>query len=146
VSSSPDPRRLDETTFVSPRQIVAGDIRALAGAGIRLIVNNRPDREEPGQPQSAEIEAAARADRLDYRHIPIAGGFPPASVEAMAEALEQGPALLFCRSGTRSTFLWALARAWRGADPPTLIRQAAEAGYDLRPIAPWLIRRGSEAP
>ena len=139
-------RPLDDSAFVAARQIQPGDLAHLADAGIRLIVNNRPDGEERGQPRSAEIEAAARAVGMDYRHIPVSGGFPPASVEAMAEALEQGPALLFCRSGTRSTFLWALARAWRGADPPTLIRRAAEAGYDLRPIAPFLTRRESEAP
>jgi uncharacterized protein (TIGR01244 family) len=139
-------RRLDETTFVSPIQIVSEDVFGLIGLGIRLLINNRPDGEEPGQPASAEIEAAARAAGLDYRHIPVAGGFPTAQVEAMAEALEQGPVLLFCRSGTRSTCLWALARASNGADPARLVGQAAEAGYDLRPLLPLLIRRGTEAP
>lgn len=139
-------RPLDETTFVSPRQIVPGDIRTLAAAGIRLIVNNRPDGEEPAQPSYAEIERSAHAAGLDYRHIPISGGFPADRIEAMAEALEQGPTLLFCRSGTRSTYLWALARTSGGADVEGLIRRAAEAGYDLRPLRPLLIRRGSEAP
>jgi len=133
-------RRLDETSFVADRQIRPADIPALAAAGIRLIVNNRPDGEEPGQPASAEIEAAARAAGLDYRFIPVAGGLPAAQAEAMAEALEAGPLLAFCRSGTRSTYLWAIARASRGADPNTLIAQAAEADYDLRPIARWLTR------
>jgi uncharacterized protein (TIGR01244 family) len=134
-------RRLDQSTFVAPRQIAFADIPAIAADGIRLIVNNRPDGEEPDQPASAEIEAAARAAGLDYRHIPIAGGgFPTARVEAMAEALEQGPVLLFCRSGTRSTYLWALARSSRGADAGALIREAAAAGYDLRPLLPFLTR------
>jgi uncharacterized protein (TIGR01244 family) len=127
-------RRLDETTFVARRQLTPADIPALAAAGIRLIVNNRPDGEEPGQPASAEIEAAARAAGLDYRHIPIAGGFPPERVEAMAQALEQGPVLAFCRSGTRSTFLWALARAARGAPAEESVAAAAAAGYDLAPL------------
>jgi uncharacterized protein (TIGR01244 family) len=127
-------RRLDEMTLVAPRQIVATDLAALAAAGIRLIVNNRPDGEEPGQPCSAEIEAAARSAGLGYLHIPIAGGFPPAQIEAMAQALEQGPVLAFCRSGTRSTFLWALARAKRGAPAGESVAAAAAAGYDLGPI------------
>jgi uncharacterized protein (TIGR01244 family) len=139
-------RRLDDTTFVAPRQVTVADIPAAEAAGIRLIVNNRPDCEEPGQPSSAELEAAAGAAGLGYRHIPISGGFPAERVDAMAEALEQGPVLLFCRSGTRSTFLWALARASRGTVAATLIRAAAEAGYDLSPLAPYLTRRGSEAP
>ena len=133
-------RRLDETTLVAPRQIISADLPGLAAQGIRLLVNNRPDGEEPGQPDSAELEAAARAAGLGYRHIPVAGGFPAAQVGAMADALEHGPVLAFCRSGTRSTFLWALARASRGADAATLIRRAAGAGYDLRPIAPLLTR------
>jgi uncharacterized protein (TIGR01244 family) len=105
-----------------------------------VIVNNRPDGEEPGQPDSAEIEAAARAAGLDYRHIPIAGGFPAAAVEAVAEALDRGPVLLFCRTGTRSTYAWALARSSRGAAADGLIAAAAGAGYDLRPLGPLLSR------
>lgn len=131
-------RRLEETTFVSVRQLTVDDIDEAAAAGIRLIVNNRPDGEEPGQPSSAEIEAAARAAGLDYRHIPIAGSFPPGQVEAMARALERGPVLAFCRSGTRSTFLWALARAALGAPAEQSVAAAAAAGYDLAPIRAWL--------
>jgi uncharacterized protein (TIGR01244 family) len=129
--------RLDSSTYVS------GQIRPeeLAGLGVRLIINNRPDGEEAGQPCSSEIEAAAKAAGLGYRHIPIAGGFSQAQVEAMAEALENGPALAFCRSGTRSTYLWALARAGQGEDAETIVRAAAEAGYDLSPILPYLKAR-----
>jgi uncharacterized protein (TIGR01244 family) len=130
--------RLDETTFVAARQIVAADIPSLSASGIRTLVNNRPDGEEPGQPSSAEVEAAARAAGLDYRHIPVAGRFPPERVEAMAEALEQGPVLAFCRSGTRSTMIWALARASRGAPAEESLAAAAAGGYDLGPIRGWL--------
>jgi uncharacterized protein (TIGR01244 family) len=133
-------RRLDPTTFVAPSQIGSADIPAIAAAGIRLIVNNRPDGEDPGQPTSGEIEAAARAAGLGYCHIPVAGGFPADRIEAMAQALEHGPLLAFCRSGTRSTWLWALARRTRGADAEILIEQAAEAGFDLRALRSWLIR------
>jgi uncharacterized protein (TIGR01244 family) len=131
-------RRLDETTFVFVRQLAVGDVDEAAAQGIRLIVNNRPDGEEPGQPPSAEIEAAARAAGLDYLHLPIAGGFPPERIEAMARALERGPLLAFCRSGTRSTFLWALARASSGVPVEESIAAAAAAGYDLGPIRSWL--------
>jgi uncharacterized protein (TIGR01244 family) len=143
-------RRLDETTLVAPSQVLPADIAATAHQGVRLIVNNRPDGEEPGQPSSADIEAAARAAGLDYRHIPVAGGFSAPQVEAMADALDQGPVLAFCRSGTRSTYLWALARARAGVDRGMLVRQAASAGYDLTPILPWLtaraIPRGRDGP
>jgi uncharacterized protein (TIGR01244 family) len=123
---------LDPGTFVAG-QIRPDDMAEIAARGITLIVNNRPDFEEPGQPLAAEIAAAAQAAGLAYRDLPIAGGIAPAQAEALAEALEAagGKTLLFCRSGTRSTYLWALARARRGADAATLIGQAAAAGYDL---------------
>jgi uncharacterized protein (TIGR01244 family) len=131
--------RLDELVWVSG-QIDPADLPEIKAQGVAVIVNTRPDYEEPGQPMSAEVESAARAAGLAYRHIPVAGGFSQAQVEAMAEALEEGPALAFCRSGTRSTYLWALARASRGADAEALIGRAAEAGYDLGPIASYLRR------
>ncbi|MFN3943361.1 MAG: TIGR01244 family sulfur transferase [Allosphingosinicella sp.] len=130
-------RQLDSRTFVSG-QIRAEEIAALP-PGIATIVNNRPDGEEPGQPPSAEIAVAAAAAGIAYRHIPVAGGFSEAQLAEMAELLEgPGGLLAFCKSGTRSTFLWALAEARRGADPDRLAEQAAAAGYDLAPIMGWL--------
>jgi uncharacterized protein (TIGR01244 family) len=132
-------RQLSETVFVSG-QIRTDDVAILAASGVTLIVNNRPDGEEPGQPPGAEIEAAAEAAGLDYVHIPIADAFPDERIAAMGGALAdaQGKALLFCKSGTRSTWLWALAHARQGADADELMLQAAKAGYDLRPIQRWL--------
>jgi uncharacterized protein (TIGR01244 family) len=127
-------RRLDPEVLVATRQLRPEDIAAAASLGVAAIVNNRPDGEEPGQPDSTEIEAAALAAGLLYRHIPVAGGFPPSAVAAMADTLDEGPALLFCRSGTRSAWLWALARASRGVDADILLGQAAAAGYDVRPV------------
>ena len=128
-------KRLDDQV------LVAGHIRPeqlaeLKAAGLALVVNNRPDGEAPGQPTSAEIGAAAEAAGLAYRHIPIRSGFSPDQVEAMADALGNagGPVLAFCLSGTRSTFLWALARARQGEDGEALIARAAAAGYDLSAI------------
>ena len=101
---------LDDTTFAAG-QIFPADIPAIAALGVTAIVNNRPDGEEPGQPPNAEIAAAARAAGIDYRFIPIAGGFPEESVARMREALAEadGKLLAFCRSGARSAHLWALA-------------------------------------
>jgi uncharacterized protein (TIGR01244 family) len=133
-------RDLDGKTLVADRQLQASDMAAAAARGVTLIVNNRPDGEKPGQPVAAQIEAAARAAGLHYAHIPIGGEFSGDKVAALSAALADagGLALLFCRSGTRSTYLWALARARDGAPPDALIGNAARAGYDLRPILPWL--------
>ena len=133
-------RRLDDSTLVAG-QIGPGEITEAAALGVGLIVNNRPDGEEPGQPDGASIEAAARAAGLDYRHIPVAGGIAPEQVEAMAESLASGAKVLaYCRSGTRSAYLWALARARIGADADELIAGAASAGYDLSSLAAHLRR------
>ena len=132
-------RRLDEKTLVAG-QIGPEDLEALKDAGVRMIVNNRPDGEEFAQPPAAEIEAKARSLGLEYRFIPISSGFTPDQVNAMASALRdaEGEILAFCRSGTRSTFLWALARSRKGDAADELMRKAASAGYDLGPIAAYL--------
>jgi uncharacterized protein (TIGR01244 family) len=129
-------RPVDETTMVSG-QVYPDRVTDL---GVSLIVNNRPDGEEPGQPSSAEIEAAARAAGIAYRHIPVAGGFTDAQVQEMADALSEaeGPTLAFCKSGLRSIYLWALARARLGDDPDTLLAKGAAAGYDLSPLRAYL--------
>jgi uncharacterized protein (TIGR01244 family) len=128
-------RTLDERVMVAG-QIAPEDVVAAAERGVRVIVNNRPDGEEPGQPTGAEIEAAARATGLGYVHIPVDHqGFSQQQVQEMADALAMpGPVLAFCRSGTRSTYLWALASAASGEDPDQLRAEAANAGYDLTPL------------
>ncbi|MFW5633657.1 MAG: TIGR01244 family sulfur transferase [Erythrobacter sp.] len=136
-----DFRKLSDRVFASP-QIAPEDIAAAKGAGVTLIVNNRPDGEDPGAPQGGEIAAAAHSAGLDYRAIPIGhSGFSEAQVAEMVEALDGagGKVLAYCRSGTRSTFLWALAQARTGAATPEEIAAAArEAGYDVSPIRPMI--------
>jgi uncharacterized protein (TIGR01244 family) len=134
-------RRLDAMTLVAG-QIAPADVAEAAAQGVTLIVNNRPDGEEPDQPAGAAIEAAAQAAGIDYLFIPVPGGISHREIGAMADAIEQaeGPILAFCRSGTRSTFLWALARAQLGDDPEALTAGAAGAGYDLAPIRGFLER------
>jgi uncharacterized protein (TIGR01244 family) len=129
-------RTLDSTISVFG-QIEPDDVAAAKAQGFTTIINNRPDDEQPGQPAGAAIEAAAKAAGLDYIAIPVDhAGFNEGQVAAMVDALEAapGPVLAFCRSGTRSTFLWALARHRLGDDGEVLIAKAANAGYDLSAI------------
>ena len=131
-------RRLEDEVFVSG-QIDPGEVPALAARGIRMIINNRPDGEAPGQPSGEEIAAAAEAAGLAYRAIPIRQ-LEPGAVQAIAQALGEadGPVLAFCAAGTRSTFLWALARSGEGADGDDLAERALAAGVDLTPIRRFL--------
>jgi len=135
-----DIRRIDDRISVAP-QITPWDVSEIVRAGFVAIVNNRPDDEEPGQPDSAEIRAAAEAAGLAYTAIPIThAGFSHPQVEAMVAALDAagGPVLAYCRSGTRSCNLWALASAKAGGDPAELVTKGAGAGYDLSGIRPLL--------
>jgi uncharacterized protein (TIGR01244 family) len=134
-------RQLNDVVFVSP-QIDADDVEAARDLGVALIVNNRPDDEAADQVPGAQIAQAASEAGLDYVAIPVGhSGFSEAQVAAMREALDRAGGwrlLAYCRSGTRSTLLWALAEARAGADPQSLRRAAADAGYDLAPIAALL--------
>jgi len=131
-----DFRQLSEYFWASP-QIGLADIGDAKARGIALIVNNRPEGEAPDQVPGEAIEAAARSAGLDYRAIPVThAGFGEEQVRAMALAIEEarGPLLAYCRSGTRSTLLWALAQAALGEDPATIAAAAARGGYDVAPV------------
>ena len=110
------------------------DIEALAHAGVRTIINNRPDGEDQGQLPAAEARRIAEAHGLAYHHIPItAATLSRADVDAFAATLRDAtaPIVAHCRSGTRSTLLWALSRMREGADPLALVNEAARHGIDI---------------
>lgn len=133
-------RTLTSDIFVSP-QIGVDAVAEAKAMGVTLIINNRPEGESEDQVPGAEIEAAARAEGLDYVAIPIThSGFSQPQVEAMVAALDgaEGKILAYCRSGTRSTLLWALAESAQGGDPDSLTNMAAKAGYDVGPVRPLM--------
>jgi uncharacterized protein (TIGR01244 family) len=140
-------RKVDEHISVAP-QIAPEDVAAIKAAGFVLVVNNRPDDEQTDQPAGDTIRAAVEAAGLAYTAIPIGGGgFSHPQVAAMVDVLEgaEGPVLAFCRSGTRSCNLWALARARMGDDPQALIEKGAGAGYDLEGLRPLLDQLAAQA-
>lgn len=137
-------RPLSETFAVSP-QIAVSDVAEIARLGYTRIINNRPDGEDAGQPADAEIAAAAAAAGLAHLHLPVRGMCAEADVRATRAAIaEGGRTLAFCRSGTRSCVVWALARA---GDAPTadIIAAGARQGYDLSSLAALLDQRAAEA-
>jgi sulfide:quinone oxidoreductase len=131
------PRQLTEQLSVAP-QIVAADMPAIVAQGFRSVVNNRPDGEEPGQPDNAGLEAAALAAGLEWRHIPVVSGkVNDDQVRSFSEALAQlpGPVLAFCRSGTRCSALWALSS---DDTVDNILATTEAAGYDLSILRGWL--------
>jgi uncharacterized protein (TIGR01244 family) len=110
------------------------NIEALAAVGVRTIINNRPDGEDPGQVPAEEARQVAAAHGIAYHHIPItAASLSGADVDAFAAVLAAapGPVVAHCRSGTRSALLWALVRLREGDDAAALIQAAARHGIDI---------------
>lgn len=130
-------RQIDSNFLASP-QITVEEVGEAAQLGVKLIINNRPEGEDPTQTPGEVIEAAAKGHGIDYVAIPVThAGFSQPQVVAMAEALEKAgdnKVLAYCRSGTRSTLLWSLAEASKGRDPEELSECAAGGGYDLSPV------------
>ena len=130
-------RQLDDNILVSG-QILPDEVAGLAEQGITMLVNNRPDFEEPGQPLAAEIEEAAAQAGIAYRFVPIIRGIGPADVEAMQQARSEageGKLLAFCRSGTRSALAMALAKRGEGEPREEIERRLTDVGVDSGPIA-----------
>jgi len=130
-------RQLDDKVMVSG-QVAPHEVAGLAEQGITVLVNNRPDGEEPGQPLAGEIEDAAAAAGIGYRFVPIIRGIGPADIEEMQKALREagdGKLLAFCRSGTRSALAIALAKREEGASVEEVVQQLNLAGFDHGPIA-----------
>jgi uncharacterized protein (TIGR01244 family) len=127
--------------FAVAPQIALEALGVAKTEGFTLVISNRPDGEEAGQPSADQVAAAAAAQGLAFRHIPITAPTLEA-VEATQAAIAEagGPVFAFCRSGTRSATLWALARARSGDNPIELLDAARKAGYDLSNLAPTLQR------
>ena len=131
-------KKLSEKLFVSG-QIQTADLEAIAQAGVKTVINNRPDGEMPGQPSGDSIRIAAEALGLNYHAIPVAGGFSMDQVEAVREILasDKTPALAFCASGTRSSILWSLSQAGE-MDIEDILSATEASGYNLRQYAPMI--------
>ena len=126
------PAHVSETFAVSP-QLEPSDMRMLAELGFGTVICNRPDGEEPSQPTVASMREAAEAAGLAFHHIPVSGGeFPPVAIKSFAKVREKadGRVLAFCRTGTRSITLDALANI-ENETADERIERAERAGYDL---------------
>ncbi|WP_336081377.1 TIGR01244 family sulfur transferase [Thalassospira sp. CH_XMU1448-2] len=135
-------KRLSDDLTVSP-QLPLEAIDEIAKAGYKTIICNRPDDEDPGQPSFAEISAKAEAAGIKAIFQPVvSGNVTDADADAFAANLADAakPIFAYCRTGTRCTILWSLAKA--GALPvQDIIKSASDAGYDMSPLLPRIAAR-----
>jgi len=135
-----DFRQLTDDVFVSP-QIGTAEIDAAVADGVTHIINNRPDDEEAGQPSNDSLADYAKEKGVAWAHIPVEPGkLTLEAIEGTSFALRDAVKVLaFCRTGTRSATLWALAEAFAGKIPTTeIVNHGKEAGYDLADLMPTL--------
>ena len=134
-------RRLTNELAVAG-QISPDDVPGLATQGIRAIICNRPDGEAPDQPAYAEMEKASAANGIKIVYQPVVPtAISDADAETFGKLLDElpRPVLVYCRSGMRSTALWALSQAGK-LPAEDIMEAAAMAGYDLKPLLPRLVR------
>jgi uncharacterized protein (TIGR01244 family) len=124
-------------------QIGLADVAEIAKRGFVSIINNRPDGEEPGQPDHETVAAEAKKHGLAYYYIPVVTGNITRNdvVQFQKAVLRDGPAFAHCRSGTRCYLLWGLTRALLdGEGSLPIVAEAARQGYDLR-VLPALVEK-----
>ena len=134
-----DIRRITPDYAVAP-QIEPEDMPAIAAAGFRAVICNRPDAEVPSELSAAVMAIAAEAAGLGFVVNPVTHQtLNMEMVAAQMAALEAagGPVLAYCASGTRSSIVWSLGSAAR-MPAGEIIAAAARAGYDLAGLRPRL--------
>ncbi len=127
-------QQLDENTYAAP-QLFVEDLVRLQSLGIKTIVCHRPDGEGGiEQPDHQLIEAQAEALGMVLIYQPISEISMP-EIEQFYDHQQQAeaPMVLYCKSGMRSTMLWAAATILIDGQPrESVIQQAVNAGYPLQ--------------
>ena len=133
-----DIREISETYAVSP-QIAPEDMAAIRARGFTTVICNRPDMENPPDLHGAAMKAAAEAAGLRFVENPFAAGLDLSIIDRQRSAIDaaEGPVLAYCRSGTRSATVWALAEAGRSSTDD-ILQATARAGYPMDGMRPQL--------
>ncbi|MGB3901247.1 MULTISPECIES: TIGR01244 family sulfur transferase [unclassified Aminobacter] len=138
-------KQISEKLYVAP-QVTASDIRQARAQGFAMIINNRPDGEEPGQPSASDSRSVAEGQELAYAHIPVtAGQISERQVRAFQEALSEaeGPVLAHCKTGTRSAMLYAIGEVLDGRmGKNEVVPFGQSVGLDLSGAVKWLDAHG----
>ena len=138
-----DIKALTTNLSISP-QILVNEMEAVAQAGFKAIICNRPDGEGPDQPSFKEIEAAAQHHGLQARYLPAeTGKVSDQDGHTFGQLLQSlpGPILAYCRTGMRSTTMWALSQA--GAMPlPQILEAGQKVGFDMKALVQRIANGG----
>jgi sulfide:quinone oxidoreductase len=136
-------KKLSPTLSIAA-QIQPNDIPRLVAAGFKSIICNRPDGEGPDQPSFKEIEAAAHQFGLQAQYLPVESGkVRDEDGKTFGQLLNTlpGPVVAYCRTGMRSTTLWALSQA--GSTPlPQILEASQKVGFDMKPLVQRIANGG----
>ncbi|NBO14872.1 MAG: TIGR01244 family phosphatase [Betaproteobacteria bacterium] len=138
-----DLKKINDALSVAA-QIQLHEVSLVAQAGFKSVICNRPDGESPDQPSHQEIQAACAAHGMAFRFLPAdTGKVLDGHGTEFGELLRTlpGPVLAYCRTGTRSTTMWALSQA-NVLSPTDIIDRAAKAGFDMRGLIRRLLNGG----
>jgi uncharacterized protein (TIGR01244 family) len=127
-------------------QLTPTDLRYLAADGIKVIINNRPDGETSGQPNSTEMAAEAARLGMSFVNIPFVYPSPTQIIE-FVEALKStnGYVVVYCKSGYRSSIIWAAAKVLMGTPVSEVVAMSSEAGINLERAVEFIEDLAKEA-
>lgn len=131
-----DIKKIDESISVAG-QIRASDVAAIAQAGFRSILCNRPDGEGILQPAYGGVEEAAKSAGIEFIYQPVSSkGIQDGDIADFQKACDAlpKPVLAYCRTGTRCTVLWSLSQSGE-RDVSEIMSMTAAAGYDMSMLA-----------
>ena len=121
-------------------QITLEEITELAQHGIKTLICNRPDGEEPNQLAASQIKAAAEKMGIKFVNIPVPGRvIPESSLNEFIEALKNTDDKVhaYCRTGMRSSIFWGLSKA-KQKSVNEVLSEAKSLGFDLSPVTEQL--------
>jgi uncharacterized protein (TIGR01244 family) len=119
--------------YVVSDQITEEDIEQLKEAGFKTIFCNRPDNEEQNQVTVKSIQDKAIESGLNFIHQPVIGGqISQNDIDQFSDYYDaaEKPIFAYCRTGTRSSMLWALSESGKRSIDE-ILRLTSAAGYNL---------------
>ncbi len=126
-------KKISDNLSVSS-QLRLEDIAFLKAEGIKTIICNRPDGEDPGQLEHDKIQQEAIKNKMEFHFMPVASGkMTPQDGDDFYNIIHNAPEPIhaYCRTGTRCSILWALSELKAGTAREQILGQASQAGYDL---------------